>query len=141
MIIATAPSANEQAGAKKPERDLSRANMEVQRRLERLRRRPRPAQPDQRRDLQAERRHDRHGVGVREPLHAAAADEHHEHRRGHGDVDGPGWRAEPRVQERQALGNGALDRQPLQLLLGVASWRGSPPAAGAAPRPRRARAP
>ena len=82
-------SANEQAGAEETQGDLSRANLEVQRRLERLRGRPRSAQTNQRRDLQAERRHDCHGVGMREPLHTAAADEHHEHRRGHGDVDGP----------------------------------------------------
>ena len=103
-------SANEQAGAEEAEGDFSRANMDVQRRLERLRGRPRSAETNQRRDLQAERRHDCHRVGMREPLHAAAADEHHEHRRGHRDVDGPGWRPKPRVQERQALGNGALDR-------------------------------
>ena len=84
--------------------------MEVQRRLERLRSRPRSAQTDQRRDLQAEGRDDCHRVSVREPLHTAAADEHHQHRRGHRDVDGPGWRAKSRVQERQALGHGALDR-------------------------------
>ena len=78
------------------------------------------AQADERRDLEPERRHDGDGIGVRQPADASAADEHDEDGGSNRDVDGSRRRAELRVQEGEALGQRALDRQALQELLGIA---------------------
>ena len=50
--IATAPAPTSSVDAEEPEGDLARADVQVERRLERPRRRPRSPQPDERRDLE-----------------------------------------------------------------------------------------
>ena len=70
--------------------------------------------------LSAERRDDRNRVRVREPRHASAADEHDEDGCRRRDVDRARRRAEPGVQKGEPLRQRALDRQPLEQLLGVA---------------------
>ncbi len=70
--------------------------------------------------MSAKRRDDRDRIGMRQPAHVAAADEHDEDGRGHRDVDRARRRAEPGVQECEAFRQGPFDRQALQELLGIA---------------------
>ena len=78
---------------------------------------------------------DRDRVGTRQPLHPAAADDHHEDRRGGRDVDGPRRRAEARVQRTPA----APTARPRSTAAAAAARRRparrAPPAAAAARRP------
>ena len=101
--------AGEDRRCEQPQRNLSRADVQVQRRLERPRGRTQSPQPHEGRDLERQGRDNRHGVGMRQPRDASGAYEHDEDGGGHGDVDGSRGRTEPRVEEREPLRQRALD--------------------------------